>query len=121
MESQVPSSALPEVLQATPATLDALVFAPKGLLVVLYLWGKDCPNCEIFARYLPRLLNALRDKPVRMVKCNVYEHPEVATRFAVVGIPAFFLVRDGKRLGKMSEFHSYDGWLGVVEQHLPEG
>lgn len=111
---------LPLLDSADPSSFDEKVFAPRGELVVVYFWGKNCPNCEVFARYLPGLLEALRGAPLRIVKVNVYEHMSLATRFALVGIPAFLLVRDGKKLGKLSEFYDKDTWLGIIQEHLPE-
>lgn len=119
MSAELDTLPLPLVEQADPSTFDEKVFGPRGELVVVYFWGKNCPNCEIFARYLPGLLEALRGAPFRIVKVNVYEHMSLATRFALVGIPAFLLVRDGKKLGKLSEFYDKDTWLGIIQEHLP--
>ena len=79
------------VHNATPATFDELVFHPRDELVVLYFWGPDCPNCDFFATRLPGLLEALGDVKARLVKVNAYEHDELGTRFAIYGIPQFFL------------------------------
>ena len=47
---------------------------------------------------------------------DVYAHPEVARRFAVHGIPHFLLFKNGKKLGKMSEFKGESFWLAVVRE-----
>jgi len=110
----------PEVISATPEEFDALLDARRDVLVVLYLWGPDCPNCEFFAKRLPALLIQLASAPVVLVKVDVYERPEFARRYGVFGIPHFLLFSDGKRLGKMSEFRGDAFWLGVVRDHLPK-
>lgn len=107
------------VHHATPETFDALVLEPAGELVVLYFWGPDCPNCEFFASRLPAVLEQLGDVRARLVKVNAYEHDALATRFALYGIPQFYLYRDGKRLGKMSEFRGDAFFLQVLRDHLP--
>ncbi len=112
-------SAAPRIYDADPQSIDALAFEPRGELVVVYFWGRQCPNCEYFARHLPRLLKALEGATMRLVKVNVYDHPELGTRFGLAGIPAFLLVREGRRLGRMGEFPGYDQWLAIVEDHLP--
>jgi thiol-disulfide isomerase/thioredoxin len=104
---------------AQPDTFDALVFAPRGELVVVEFWGPDCPNCEVFDAAAPKLLEALAGERVRFVRLDAYAYPDVARRFAVFGIPCFLLVRDGKVLGRMSEFRGTAFWLGVVRDHLP--
>jgi len=105
----------------SPSELDELLARPSPRLLVLYLWGPDCPNCVIFKRSLPALLPALETLPVDFVSLDAYAHPEVARRFAVYGIPHFLLFKNGKKLGKMSEFRGEEFWLAVVrEQALAE-
>lgn len=102
--------------ELTPAELDARLAAPTDRLLLLYLWGPDCPNCEIFKRSLPRLVPELADLPVDFVALDAYAYPEVARRFAVYGIPHFLLFRAGKKLGKMSEFRGEAYFLAVVRE-----
>lgn len=112
-------SEAPPIADATPEDFDALVFAPRGVLVLVDFWGPDCPNCEAFAREAPALLEALAHDAVRVVRVNAYAHFELARRFGLYGIPTFLLVRDGKLLGKMSQYHGRDCFLAVVREHLP--
>ena len=105
-----------ELANVTPAELDERIANSPGLLVV-YLWGPDCPNCVIFKRCLPKLLAALTDVNVDFVAVDVYEHAEVGRRFGVFGIPHFVLFKGGKKLGKMSEFRGESYWLSVVREH----
>jgi len=100
----------------TPDELDSLLASPSDRLLLLYLWGPDCPNCEIFKRSLPSLEPELAQLPVDFVALDAYEHPEVARRYAVYGIPHFLLFRGGKKLGKMSEFRGEAFWLAVVRE-----
>ncbi|MCI0570917.1 MAG: thioredoxin family protein [Myxococcaceae bacterium] len=110
--------ALP-IHDATPDTFDALVFAPRDELVVVDFWGTDCPNCEVFTRDAPALLEALGEVPLRVVKVDAYTHEELARRFGLYGVPTFLLVRDGRLLGRMSQYYGRDYWLAVVREHLP--
>jgi thiol-disulfide isomerase/thioredoxin len=100
----------------TPPELDELLAKPNPRLLLLYLWGPDCPNCEIFKRQLPNLLPELATLPIDFVSLDVYEYPEVARRYAIFGIPHFLLFKNGKKLGKMSEFRGNDFWLAVVRE-----
>lgn len=108
-----------ELLDATPDTFDALVYDASGLLVVVYFWGPDCPNCDFFASRFPKLLDALEGEPIRIVKVNAYEHDAIATRHAIFGIPQFHLFREGQRIGKMSEFRGDAFFTAVLREHLP--
>jgi thiol-disulfide isomerase/thioredoxin len=102
----------------SPEQLDALLASPSERLLVLYLWGPDCPNCEIFKRSLPKLMPPLETLPVDFVSLDVYQFPEVARRYAVYGIPHFLLFKGGKKLGKMSEFKGEAFWLAVVREQV---
>lgn len=113
----VEASSLPEVRDVTPSELDALIES-SGELLVIYMWGPDCPNCVIFKRHLPGMLEQLAGASLRIAKLDVYEYPEVARRYGVFGIPHFLLFKGGKRLGKMSEFRGDSFWLSVIREHL---
>lgn len=102
--------------EVTPPELDQLLAKASERLLLLYLWGPDCPNCEIFKRSLPKLLPELEALPVDFVALDVYEYPEVARRYGVYGIPHFLLFKSGKKLGKMSEFRGEAFWLAVVRE-----
>lgn len=99
----------------TPETFDQLIDA-QNVLVVVYFWGQDCPNCEVFARDLPDLLEELPQSGVRLVKVNAYDHPELSRRFALFGIPAFVLFKDGKKLGMMRQYNGREFWKTVITE-----
>ncbi|ADO68739.1 thioredoxin family protein [Stigmatella aurantiaca] len=109
----------PTTYDATQATFDALVLEPQGELVVVDFWGEGCPNCEVYAAAEPALLAELEGARMRVVKVNAYQDEELARRFGLFGIPTFLLFRDGKLLGKMSQYYGRDYWLGVIREHLP--
>jgi thioredoxin-like negative regulator of GroEL len=111
--------ALPQVIAATPDEFDAILAETSGVLVVLYMWGPDCPNCDFFATRLPTVLRALAGASVIFVKVDVYEHPELARRYGVYGIPCFLLFREGRRIGKMSEFRGDTFFTDVIREQLP--
>jgi thiol-disulfide isomerase/thioredoxin len=100
---------------ATPDSFDELIASPESLVVV-YFWGPDCPNCEVFARDLPELLQAIPQHGVRLVKVNAYEYPELARRYALFGIPGFVLFKHGKKLGMMRQYNGRDFWKTVVTE-----
>ncbi len=105
---------------ATPEDFDEKVLAPRGELVVVDFWGPDCPNCEFFATQAPSLFAELQSEKVKVVKVNAYAHEDLAKRFGLFGIPTFILVRDGKVLGKMSEYRGREFFLTVIREHLPK-
>ncbi|MCU0701710.1 MAG: thioredoxin family protein [Myxococcaceae bacterium] len=104
-----------QLVIGTPETLDAHLAGPDDQLVVVYFWGPQCPNCEVFAKDLPQLLEAL-PKNVKLVKTNAYEHPDLARRFALFGIPGFVLFKGGKKLGMMRQYYGRDYWQAVIDE-----
>ncbi|HVW25022.1 MAG TPA: thioredoxin family protein [Polyangiaceae bacterium] len=110
--------ASPKVSAATPDEFDAILARESGVLVVLYMWGPDCPNCDFFATRLPRVLESLAGANVVFVKVDVYAYPELARRYGVYGIPHFMLFREGKRIGRMSEFRGDAFFTAVIREHL---
>jgi len=108
----------PTVTIATPDEWDAILATRSDALLVLYMWGPNCPNCEFFATRLPHVLRALAGVNVHFVKVDVYAHPELARRYGVFGIPHFLLFREGRRLGRMSEFRGDAFFTQVIREQL---
>lgn len=104
--------------QAGSQDFDQKVLKPKGSLVVVYFWGTNCPNCEVFANHLPMILEDLKGAPVEFVKVNAYETPDLAERFGLYGVPTFLLIRGGKLLGRMTTFQSREYFVTVIRETL---
>jgi thioredoxin-like negative regulator of GroEL len=113
-----PPPGSPKVIDATPEEFDAILARPSATLLVLYMWGPNCPNCDFFATRLPHVLRALAGADVLFVKVDVYAHPELARRYGVYGIPHFLLFREGRRLGRMSEFRGDAFFTQVIQEQL---
>ena len=114
------NQALPQVSDTGPEQIDQLLLKPDDpRLKVVFFWGPQCPNCDVFKAALPSLLEQMRHWPVQIIRANAYAHRDLATRFGLRGIPTFFLYRDGKRLGRMSQYRGQAFFLAVLEEHLP--
>ena len=87
--------------------LDA-VLVDDARLRILFLWGRDCPNCDIAKRQMLRSPEAFAWPDVDWLHDNVYDDPRMGTRFGLHGIPTFLVFRGRKRLGKISP------WPGLV-------
>ncbi len=106
----------PRVVRANPDEFEALLAASGDALVVLYMWGPDCPNCDFFASRFPALLDALSGVAVTFAKVDVYQYPELARKYGVYGIPHFLFFKGGRKVGKMSEFRGDAFFLSVVRE-----
>ncbi len=103
-------------LNATPAALDERIAGAAAGLVVVYLWGPDCPNCVIFKRSLPKLLQQLADVNFEFWRLTCMPTLKSGVRYGVFGIPHFLLFKGGKKLGKMAEFRGESFWGGRGER-----
>ena len=93
---------------------DAL--ADDERLRILFLWGRDCPNCDIAkAQMLLAPARFLWDD-VDWLHDNVYEDPRMATRFGLHGIPAFFVFRGRKKLGRISPWPGTAAFVEAIEK-----
>lgn len=97
-------------------TFDAAVAGP-GLRIV-FMWGHDCPNCEIAKNVMSRNRDEVLRRPVHWFDVNVYDHGDLGTRFGLHGIPVFLFFKDGKMLGRVSGFPGLDPFLDTIDRHL---
>lgn len=104
---------------ADDATFADEVLAVRDELVVVYFWGHDCPNCDVFKAALPGLLEELGDAPVRLVSVEAIASPQTSLAHSIYGVPTFYLYRDGVKLGRMSEFRGRRFFLDVLRERMP--
>ena len=70
-----------------------------GLPVLVVLWRRDCPACEQLNPTLDRLAKAYADKAL-VVKVNADDEATLAQRLGASSLPALYLYRDGKEVGR---------------------
>jgi len=88
---------LPWLVDATAASFDDEVRASVPVLVDF--WAPWCGPCRIVAPALEQLARE-RAGSVKVVKVNSDEHPDLAARFAVQGIPLLVLLRDSREIAR---------------------
>jgi hypothetical protein len=92
----------------TSDELDGVLAAPDAPeLTVLFLWGLNCPNCDIAKRAMLLDPDRLRWPSLRWMHCNVYDDPAMATRFGLHGIPVFLVFRGRRPVGRITS------WPGI--------
>jgi hypothetical protein len=98
--------------------LDTVLAGSDAALDVLFLWGRDCPNCDIAKRAILAQPQRMRWPDVRWLHDNVYEDAAMATRFGLHGIPTFFVFRRGKRLGRITSWPGIDAFRTAIDDLL---
>lgn len=78
----------------TDATFDAEV-RNSDLPVVIDFWAEWCGPCRQIGPALEELSTEFEGR-VKIAKVNVDENPQVTAAMGIRGIPALFLVKDGK-------------------------
>lgn len=97
------------------ATLDD-VLLNDDVVRILFLWGNDCPNCDVAKAQLLQAPDRFRWRDVAWLHQNVYDEPALATRFGLHGIPAFMVFRGQRRIGRISPWPGSDAFVAAIER-----
>ena len=97
------------------AGLDA-VLADDGALRILFLWGRDCPNCDIAKGEMLRAPERFHWPDVDWLHDNVYEDRAMAVRFGLHGIPTFLVFRGARKLGRITPWPGTDAFVAAIER-----
>ncbi|GAB1817076.1 thioredoxin [Herbidospora sp. RD11066] len=65
------------------------------LPVLLDFWAEWCPPCKMISPLLEEIEREHGDKVV-VAKINADDHPSIALRYDVIGLPTLNLYRDGE-------------------------
>lgn len=104
--------------RVTSAGLDAVLADGSAALDLLFLWGRDCPNCDIAKRAMLAQPGRMHWPQVRWLHGNVYDDAAMATRFGLHGIPTFLVFRDGKRLGRITSWPGIEAFGRAITDAL---
>ena len=92
----LPSSGVP--VDVDDASFDQMVKGSK-LPVVVEFWSPNCSHCKKMAPVVDALAREFAGRLV-VAKVNILENVVKPEEFGVTGLPAFFLIEDGKAVGK---------------------
>ncbi|MBA4788992.1 MAG: thioredoxin [Pseudomonadota bacterium] len=67
----------------------------SGAPVVVDFWAEWCGPCRMVAPILDEVSGELGEK-IKIVKLNVDENPETASKYGIMSIPTLLLFKDGK-------------------------
>jgi hypothetical protein len=86
-----------------------------GRLRILFLWGRDCPNCDIAKQQMLMTPDAFAWPDVEWLHDNVYDDPRMGPRFGLHGIPTFLVFRGARRLGKISPWPGRAPFVAAID------
>ena len=100
------------------AELDAVLAQDAQPLSILFLWGRDCPNCDIAKRALLAQSERFAWPDVRWLHDNVYDDAAMAQRFGLHGIPAFFVFRGARKIGRITAWPGADAFVEAIDRQV---
>ena len=63
--------------------------------VIVDLWAEWCGPCHAVAPILEKIADERKDE-LRVVKLNIDEEQDIATRYGIVSIPTIVMFKDGE-------------------------
>ncbi|NAW65931.1 thioredoxin TrxC [Photobacterium halotolerans] len=107
------------VLDSGPVEADSKNFAmliqsPKP--VVVTFWGNNCAPCQAFKPVVEQV--AKQKKQYRFVRVNVNQHPDLAKRYRVRGVPTVLVFRKGRQQATLNTALRKPAFLQWLEEAL---
>lgn len=81
--------------------------------VLLDFYADWCAPCRMLGPVLEQVAESNED--IKVVKVNVDENQELAAEFAVRGIPALYVLKDGKQVANRAGFMPKDALVDWVK------
>jgi len=66
--------------------------------VIVDFWGDGCPPCQALLPVLEEVSGEMEGK-AKFVKMNIYENPEIPTKFGIRGVPTLMVFKNGAMAG----------------------
>lgn len=80
-------------------------------------WAPWCGPCRMMAPEFAKAAQALKGK-ARLVKLNTEDHPDIAGRARIQGIPALVLYRKGREVARLAGARPAADIVSFVQGHL---
>lgn len=81
--------------------------------VLVDFWAPWCGPCRMLSPVLDELAGELRGQ-VKILKVNVDEEPELASKFGVMSIPTVIAFKQGKATNKVVGFRSKEDFKNMI-------
>lgn len=82
------------MIELTDQNFEEEVIKSKDPVLVDF-WSPTCPPCLLLGPIIEEIAKEFEDK-AKVGKLNVFENPETAGKYKIVGIPTIIIFKDGK-------------------------
>jgi thioredoxin 1 len=80
-------------------------------------WAPWCGPCQMIAPYVEQIAKDYAGK-LKVCKINVDEASELATKYAIMSIPALMLFKEGKVMEKRVGAMNKEALEGLIKQYI---
>lgn len=87
------------------------------MITLIDFWAEWCAPCKMMEPILEELESELKGK-AEIKKINVDEKPEEASKFGVMGIPTYVVMKDGKEVARKVGFTPKEELLKLLTNSL---
>jgi thioredoxin 2 len=104
------------VMELDARTHDKATRGDDMPLLVDY-WAPWCGPCRMMAPEFAKAAQALKGR-ARLAKLNTEDHPDIAGRARIQGIPALVLYRQGREVARLAGARPAQDIVAFVQGHL---
>ena len=102
------------IVNVTDQTFEA---ETKEGVVLADFWAPWCGPCKMIAPVLEELAGELGDK-AKIVKLDVDDNQETASKFGVMSIPTLMVFKNGEKVEQVVGFQPKDALADLLNKHL---